>query len=116
MEEITELWVKTLSLFHSFAKPNIGERGYRVEKIHNETELIHYLQDNENDFIIQEYVNFPVELGIFMFDNPDIYGESYICNTKGFMTVHGDGYSTIRELMEKKMIALAFRLKECQEN
>lgn len=102
VEEITGTLGENSVSVPFIAKPNIGERGYRVEKIHNETELIHYLQDNENDFIIQEYVNFPLELGIFYVRQPGhLRGKVTSVTQKVFMTVHGDGYSTIRELMEK---------------
>lgn len=46
-------------------KPNIGERGFRVERIDDYHTLEHYLLDRPHvDLLIQEYVTHPVELSV----------------------------------------------------
>ncbi|MEZ5007268.1 MAG: hypothetical protein R2753_03835 [Chitinophagales bacterium] len=83
-------------------KPNWGERGVNVAKVHNDTELKDYLSKTDRDSIIQEFVGHPIELGVFYYRHPT-KNESAITGIvkKQFLTVIGDGVSTIRELMEQ---------------
>ncbi len=48
------------------AKPNVGERGFGVVKIKDETELKNYSEEY-NYFLIQEYIDYPLELGVFYY-------------------------------------------------
>ena len=89
--------------FPVVAKPDIGERGFRVELINTIDELIDYLPSNEEQIIIQEYIDLPLELGIFYIRIPDEEsGTVTSVVIKGMMQVKGDGVSTIRQLMEKE--------------
>jgi len=84
------------------AKPDIGERGTAVEKINSEEELKSYLEYHKNDLLIQEYINFEIELGIFYYRFPD--QESGTISSvvrKDFLKVMGDGQSSLRDLMAK---------------
>ncbi len=84
------------------AKPDVGERGTAVEKIDNEKELKHYLDSNKNDLLIQEYVDFEIELGIFYYRFPDKKsGTISSVVQKEFLKVTGNGQSSIGELMTK---------------
>lgn len=38
------------------AKPDLGEGGIGVEKIHTHAELAHYMRQYDEDFLIQEYI------------------------------------------------------------
>ena len=51
--------------FPIIVKPDRGERGLLVEKIKNIGELKKYLDSNKIDFILQEFVELPNEIGIF---------------------------------------------------
>ncbi len=83
-------------------KPNWGERGVNVAKIHNEAELKDYLIKTDRDSIVQEFVSHPIELGVFYYRHPT---KNYASITgivnKRFLSVKGDGNSTILELMEE---------------
>ena len=46
-------------------KPDIGERGFRVERINSAAEVEGYRLKMNSDFIIQELVDLPLEYGIF---------------------------------------------------
>ncbi|MCB0501365.1 MAG: hypothetical protein KDD32_01685 [Bacteroidetes bacterium] len=83
-------------------KPNWGERGVNVSKVHNEAELKDYLAKTDRDSIIQEFVDYPIEIGVFYYRHPT-KKESAITGivVKQFLTVIGDGHSTIRALMEQ---------------
>ena len=86
--------------FPIIIKPNIGERGVEVEKLDDQQQLEHYLAKNKQDFIIQEFVDFDVELGVLYHRLP-VTRTSNITSIviKEFLGVMGDGVSTIRELL-----------------
>ena len=88
-------------VFPLIAKPDIGERGAMVEKINSITELEAYLSAAKMDTIIQEYIDYPLELGVFYHRYPNEQkGEISSVVIKEFLTITGDGKRTIRELME----------------
>jgi hypothetical protein len=83
------------------AKPNIGERGNLVARTENEQELWAHIQKMNADFILQEYVDFPVELGVLYYRFPEeTKGQISSITIKDFMQVKGDGLHTIEEIME----------------
>src|ERR1700733_4828565 len=45
-------------------KPDIGGRGRGVKKLHNEEELIDYAKKSTLDFLVQEFVPQPNEVGV----------------------------------------------------
>ncbi len=88
--------------FPIIAKPNIGERGFEVEKIGNEEALQKYFAQHPIDFIIQEYVSYEIELGILYYRMPEsTTGKVTSVTRKEFLSVVGDGQSTVQELMQK---------------
>lgn len=88
--------------FPIIAKPNQGERGWRVEKLTTETDLHNYLLDNHMDLIVQEYVDEPIELGVFYYRMPGAQtGTISSLVQKEFLSVTGDGISTLLELINQ---------------
>jgi len=84
------------------AKPDMGERGWQVVKVKDEIALVNYAESSTVDFIIQEYIDLPVELGVFYYRMPD--EEQGVVSSivlKEMLKVTGDGRSTLRELMTK---------------
>ncbi|PKP14280.1 MAG: D-alanine--D-alanine ligase, partial [Bacteroidetes bacterium HGW-Bacteroidetes-3] len=78
--------------FPFIIKPDMGLQGLRVEKMHNENELKHYLKKVSYDFLIQEFAQFPLEIGLFYYRMPNeakgkITGIVY----KDFLIVKGNG-------------------------
>jgi hypothetical protein len=93
--------------FPIIAKPNQGERGWRVEKLTSEAELTHYLLDNRQELIVQEYVDEPIELGVFYYRMPGQQtGTISSIVQKEFLSVVGDGLSSLRELIRQNDRAL----------
>lgn len=93
--------------FPIIAKPNQGERGWRVEKLTSEAELTHYLLDNHMDLIIQEYVDEPIELGVFYYRTPGQQtGTISSVVQKEFLSVMGDGQSSLLALIRQSDRAL----------
>lgn len=82
------------------AKPDIGERGFRVAKLRSEEDLTAYLDTRPPDFLLQEYVDLPIELAVMHHRMPDT-GEGRVTSIcyKETMKVVGDGHSSIRQLM-----------------
>lgn len=89
------------------AKPNIGERGAWVKKIETEHQLEEYVSQCPVDFLLQEFVDYPVELGIFYVRFPnDKNGKVTSIVRKKFLNVTGDGVSNIHQLLQKNERAL----------
>ena len=87
--------------FPIIAKPNIGERGKNVEKIEDESKLVAYLATYPNqDFIIQEFVEAPIELGILYYRFPhEDKGHISSVVLKEFLAVEGDGKASLKMLI-----------------
>lgn len=89
------------------AKPDVGERGFLVTKITDEKILDQYLSANKVDYIVQEYVDYPVEAGVLYYRMPDEEIGSVISLVlKEFLTVTGDGVSTLKDLIGKNPRAI----------
>lgn len=83
-------------------KPDRGERGWMVEVIRNEVDLEKYMKRIKVDFLIQEFVDLPMEMAIFYYRHPkDKKGTVSSIAVKEFFFIEGDGLSTISELIEK---------------
>lgn len=86
--------------FPFILKPDIGERGWMVELIKNEKDLSKYLNEVKVNFLVQEYVHLPVELGVFYYRFPDrANGTVSSVVVKEMLSVTGDGRSTVREMI-----------------
>ncbi len=84
------------------AKPDIGFRGYLVKKIINKESLINYLNKVNTDVILQEFIPYHNELGIFYHRIPgNKKGKITSVTIKKFISVYGDGKSTLSELIQK---------------
>jgi hypothetical protein len=83
-------------------KPDIGMRGMGVKKLHHREDLIAYIQQSKVNFLIQEFIPLENEVGIFYYRFPN-KEKGHISGMvqKEFLTVLGDGQSTILELLKK---------------
>lgn len=88
--------------FPIIAKPDIGMRGMGVKKIYTEQELLKYSTQSSVAYLIQEFVPYTLEVGIFYIRIP---GEKkgFISGIVGkeFLTVIGNGKDSIRKLLTK---------------
>jgi hypothetical protein len=90
-------------LFPLIAKPDIGLQGLKVELLHTEDDLIAYVAKNKVDFLLQEFMNYKNEVGIFYYRFPgEQNGNISGIVGKEFITVVGDGRSTIEDLLWRK--------------
>lgn len=101
--ELKEKIIAREFTFPLIAKPDVGERGNQVTKIETLEQLIVYHQGAKGSYIIQEFIDYDIELGVLYSRMPD--SESGMVSSvtlKKFMAVTGDGQSTIKQLMEKQ--------------
>lgn len=95
------LAIKDLT-FPLIAKPDKGERGKDVAKIDHLTELKAYLVSAKERVILQEFITHPLEFGIMYYRLPnEERGHITSIVQKEFLTVTGNGKSTVRELMKQ---------------
>lgn len=88
--------------FPVIAKPDIGMRGMLVQKIYTEIELYHYMLNTTVDFLVQEFVPYENEIGLFYYRYPgQEKGAISGIVGKEFLSVTGDGIATIEALLMK---------------
>jgi len=107
IEEI-EQQLKAEGISYPFiAKPDLGFRGLLVRKIHDRDQLEAYLEQYPLDFILQELLLFPEEIGVLYHRMPgEERGRITSITTKEFLSVAGDGQSTVLELIHRHPRAL----------
>ena len=86
--------------FPLIAKPDVGERGIWVRKVEDEEDLAKYVDECPVDFLIQELIGYPVELGVFYVRYPGQEGKVTSIVRKQFLSVSGDGKSSIMQLLK----------------
>jgi hypothetical protein len=83
-------------------KPDIGMKGLSVKKLNNQKELFEYAIQSKVNFLVQEFIPYENEVGIFYYRFPNEQkGHISGIVKKEFLTVEGDGESTIAELLRK---------------
>lgn len=88
--------------FPLIGKPDIGMRGMGVKKLNTIQDVIAYAQTTKVDFLIQQFISFENEAGIFYYRFPnETKGSISGIVGKEFLTVKGDGVSTIETLLQK---------------
>ncbi|HEY6900872.1 MAG TPA: hypothetical protein VI233_09530 [Puia sp.] len=84
------------------AKPDIGQRGMGVQLLKDECALLLYSKRSKVDFLLQQYIDYPNEIGIFYYRIP---GEEKGTITgivgKQLLSVTGDGHSTVETLLRQ---------------
>lgn len=82
------------------AKPDLGRTGRDILKVHSDKELQHYLSTIQEDFLVQEFIDYPLEYGIFYYRMPDeTMGHITGIVEKKFMFIDGKGNKTLGELV-----------------
>lgn len=81
-------------------KPDIGERGWMVRKIGNDSDLETYVNEVPVRFLVQQFLDMPIEMGVFYYRYPDEqHGEVTSIVIKEMLSITGDGTSTLGELV-----------------
>jgi len=89
--------------FPLIGKPDIGMQGKSVKKLADKSALIEYAALSRVDFLVQEFVSFENEVGIFYYRYPN-EKRGFISGIveKEFLAVTGDGMATIEALLQKE--------------
>jgi hypothetical protein len=89
-------------VFPMIAKPDVGERGFLIRKLEQVDELLAHLERYPVDFLLQEFLDDPVEASVLFHRFPDGRFQITSVCVKEFLQVQGDGRSTVAELMAKE--------------
>ncbi len=84
------------------AKPDLGRRGSHIQPIRNKKQLIEYLSQSKGDTLIQQMIDWPIEVGVMYYHIPG--QKKWVISgimQRNFLTVIGDGKKTLKELLEK---------------
>ncbi len=101
--------------FPIIAKPDIGMKALGVEKIEDEAQLGSYAKRIHHDFLVQELITYPKEIGIFYVRFPhEPKGRITGIVSKEFLSVTGDGQHTIKQLIVKNPRS-HFQLKQLKK-
>jgi hypothetical protein len=96
-------------------KPDVGERGFLVQKIENEAQLLQSLRTHSIDLIAQEFLTHPAEMSVLFHRRPDT--DTVVITSvciKDFLKVCGDGRSSVRQLMGAQVRA-GFQLERFEK-
>lgn len=90
-------------VYPAIVKPDIGGKGRGVKKVNNWNELISYIKRFPFDMLVQDFIPFKEEVGIFYYRYPN-EEKGHISGIVGkhFLTVKGDGTSSIEQLLKKE--------------
>jgi len=86
--------------FPLIVKPDMGFRGYLVKKIDTKQALKNYFLKINIPIIIQEFIDYKNEIGVFYHRIPgDLKGKITSITIKKYLTLKGNGMSTLSELI-----------------
>lgn len=89
--------------FPLILKPDVGLRGIDVVKINSIIEIEHYFQKVNKNFLIQEFIKLPNEIGLFYCRIPNKNnGKITGITLKKFLTLEGNGIESIEQLLKKE--------------
>ncbi len=101
-DEIQSIMAKLGLAFPVVIKPDIGERGWQVSIIYSKAALDRYSETNKVNLLLQEYIDLPVELGVFYYRFPGTkMGTVTSIVEKGMLMVEGDGTLSVHQLLRK---------------
>ncbi len=84
-------------------KPDLGERGFMVQRINTDSDIDNYLSKMKYSFMIQELIDLPLEFGVFYLRYPSQQkGRVTSVVMKEMLSVTGDGFSTLAILIQRK--------------
>jgi hypothetical protein len=84
------------------AKPDVGQRGVGVRRVHSDAELSTYLCAYGGDVVLQPWHPGPFEAGVFYVRRPsEPRGRIFSITDKHFPFVVGDGRSSLEQLIRR---------------
>jgi hypothetical protein len=102
LQQIETMMSKNGLAYPVAVKPNIGMMGLLFRKIDNAKELAIYHQTMKVTYILQELINYPIEVSVFYYRMPNkIRGTITGFVKKEALEVMGDGKSTLEVLLQQ---------------
>ncbi|WP_340063810.1 D-alanine--D-alanine ligase [Ascidiimonas aurantiaca] len=99
-------------VFPIILKPDIGFRGLLVHKVNDKKGLSSLLTTLNVAYLLQEYIAYPLEIGIFYYRFPnEKTGHIPSITIKEFLKVRGDGQATLEELVSRNPRAILQRVR-----
>ena len=98
--EVAKLLIANNFRYPFAVKPDVGMMGFMFRKIDTVEKLRLYHKKMQADYIIQEFINYPLEVSVFYYRFPDT-DKGYITGflRKEYLQVTGDGKSTLLQLI-----------------
>lgn len=110
-EVLTALRSGTIT-YPFIVKPDIGMQGILFRKIEKEKQLYDYNNQVPADYVIQAFIDFPLEFSVFHIRYPgQMKGKITGFIQKEYMFVKGDGLANLKQLIQQHPKA-QYRLKE----
>jgi len=93
-------------------KPDVGMKGILFRKIDQEEQLLRYHERIPVEYIVQDLIEYPIELSVFYYRHPS-WKKGVISGfiQKELLEVHGDGKSTLLDLIKNHPRA-KYRMEE----
>lgn len=93
-------------------KPDVGRMGLMFRKLDSLADLQYYHEKMKADYVVQEFVPYPIEVSVFYYRFPDQHrGTITGFVRKDYLAVTGDGNSTLWQLITAYP-RVRFRLEE----
>ncbi len=109
MEEVLQKVAQQSIAYPFIVKPNVGMKGILFRKIENEQQLQHYHRHMSADYLVQEWINLPLEVSVFYCRLPGSpKGTITAFIQKDLLEVTGNGTSTLSELIHQHPHAAAW--------
>lgn len=84
------------------AKPDVGQRGVGVKRLHDDGDLAAYVRAYTGAVLIQPWHPGPYEAGIFYVRHPhERHGRIFSITDKRFPRIVGNGHSTLEDLVRR---------------
>jgi hypothetical protein len=88
--------------FPFVVKPDIGQGGWLIDMVYDERDLQSFISKIKMPFMIQEFVDAPIEVGILYYRFPgERKGRISSLAIKELLTITGDGVHSVRTLIER---------------
>jgi hypothetical protein len=101
--EVAKAGAADLGLTAPFiVKPDIGMKSLMFRQIWNDAQWIEYHKNSPGKYLTQTFIDYPMEISVFYIRRPgQDQGRITGMISKEYMTVFGDGKSTLLELIER---------------
>ncbi len=101
-KQVRDLVTKHQISFPFAVKPDVGMMGFMFRKMENENDLENYHSIIGVDYLIQDYVSYPLEVSVFYYRFPGkSTGKVSGFLKKEFLSVTGNGHDELEQLIDQ---------------